>query len=715
VGDFTLRWTSVPYVIQVASLLVLAGFVALIRGSQLIRASLLFLVLAAMPWSLAVALCGSVNDPALANMCSKFGVGAVSILGVALMMVLLTISGRFERHRQLFGVALVLATTTAIITWSTDLVVGESWRTSWGQWVHRAGPLSDLHISQFVIWSAIGVVLSRRGNRALMSERQRTQVKYIVVGLAVALLSVSDTLLTRGIGVYPFSFVPSIFAIWFAIYACAKHDLLRSRGFDWAGMYELLLVGVLAIGVGLFFLVTASSPKWSSPVVTTSVLAPLLLATYGTVLVIRKRTSLRLQAVEVQGAATIDLFVEQAREVRAETELRDKLADLLTKHLTLSEVRLYLQDESGLWSTVVDQELPPVKLDARVRAWLMNNQAPLITDELLTQRLGGLRKPIEAFMSIIRADIVVPMVDRDRIVGLVATSARTDDRALRAVDKMELMQAAQASARALTYLRLVRDARAKIEIAKEVEVAAAVQQARASGHQVRNFGNAELTSFYQPAAQFGGHWSMCSELADGRLLLVIGDVSGHGVSAALISFTVEGACETALRMFGASFDVLSLLELLNRAVLDVGKGAYAMSCFAAIVDPDDQRVVFANAGHPFPYIVRRAETPSRGKAELRALVSRGTPLGTAEPVLSVASMELETDDVLVFYSDSIVDSRDPAGKSYGDRRFQRVLRSGVRDAGARACEVIMRAANDHYGDRAIDEDLNLFVLRLGVG
>ncbi len=712
-GDFTLRWLSVPYIIQIAGLLALASFAVLNRGARLLRAALLFVVLAAMPYTLAVALCGSVNDPEIANQLSKFGVGAVSLIGAAMMMLLLAIAGKFEQHRRLFGIVLLLTLTTAIITWTTDLVVGRSWQTDWGIWVHRGGPLSDLHIGQFVLWSVVGLVLARRGNRALLTERRRNQAQFIAGGLAIALLSATDSLLTKGIGVYPFSFVPSILGTWFALYACARQDLLRTKGFDWAGLYEVFVVFALAAIVAGFLVVSSSSAAWSSPLVTVVVLVPVLLAAYVTAIVIRARVGARLLAAEAQGDAALDLFIEQARDARDETELRDRLEGLLSKHLLLHQVRLYLQDEHGLWVVIGDDESPPVKLDARVRAWLMTNQAPLITDELLTGRLGGLRKPIESFMSIVHAEIVVPMVDRGHIVGLVAASGRTDERTLRDTEKAELMQAASASARALTYMRLVNDARAKLEVVKEVEVAAAVQQARRPGEQVLRYGKHELISYYQPSPQFGGHWWTSHELPDGRILVVIGDVTGHGVSAALISFTVEGACETAHRMFGANFEALSLLQLLNQAVLDVGQSMYAMSCFVAVIDPDNMEVVFANAGHPFPYVCRRSTSAKRGRDELRALVSRGTPLGTDEPVLAVSSLALEADDVLVFFSDSIVDSRNPEGQSYGDRRFQRVLRNKVRDSGQRVCHVIMDDAQTFYGGRAIAEDINLVVLRLG--
>jgi serine phosphatase RsbU (regulator of sigma subunit) len=167
-------------------------------------------------------------------------------------------------------------------------------------------------------------------------------------------------------------------------------------------------------------------------------------------------------------------------------------------------------------------------------------------------------------------------------------------------------------------------------------------------------------------------------------------------------------------MLGASADVMSVLQILNDTVRGVGGSEYAMSCFAAVFDFDSGTVTYANAGHPFPYICRRpAEGQRIDRAQLSALVSRGTPLGSDEVILSAATTELEPDDVVVFYSDSVVDLLSPDGVPYGDRRLQRVLRTRVRSAGDTACKVILDDAMGHFGDREVVDDINLIVVKLG--
>jgi len=433
VGELTLRWQSVPYGVVVVSLLMVAGIAALTRGDRLIRSALLFLVVGALPYTLALTLMGAVNSPEVAHSIIKFGVGSVSLTGPALMMLLLAISGKFEAHRKLFAFAVVCSVTMSIIAFTSDLVVGGMWKTAWGLWYNKPGALNDVHTGQFVLWTVVGILLTRRGKR-LLTERQRDQVKILAGGLTVVLLSATDSLLVHGIGVFPLSFIPATFGAWTLIIACARYDLLRSRGFDWAAFYELLVVVCMA-GIVLLALFISPEHIVASPARTALVVVPIMVVAFILSLAIRGVVLERVRARESRVVNALDVFVEKVSVVQREDELASLYSNLLQQRHKLTGVRLYTQDDDGLWRTVDDPERPPLTVDARVRTWLVTNNEPLIADDLLTQRLGGLRAPIESFMALVKAELVVPMVDREQLVGLIATGGWDDKRALRDQDR----------------------------------------------------------------------------------------------------------------------------------------------------------------------------------------------------------------------------------------------------------------------------------------
>jgi len=723
-GAFALSWLSLPHGVLVVSLVVSALITALTRGNELIRASLLVLVVATLPYSVCQMVIGSCTDPAIAESLSRFWVGTISFAGPALMLSLLAISGRFERHRLLIAVAFSLALVSCVVALNTELVIEGVWKTPWGLWYPRAGPLNDLHVGQVVLWAGVGFYLSRRGKQ-LETARQRAATRRIAIMIALASLAITDALLAHGHGVFPFGVVPVLAGVLVVTIGTVRHDLLHSRGFDRAGAYEIAVICLLGVVlVGAIWLLD-SIAGIHSPLILAVCLAPLLAGAHLGLMAIRTRVRGEASSVASDADRALEEFVEIASRARKENTLAAQLSDLLCLHAGLARARLFAADAEGQLSPVSVNDAEDgaqeaaandVNVDARVRPWLIANRAPLVAEDLPTMRLGGLRAPVESFLVALNAEIALPLVDRGQLVGVIAASAPPSGRALRDAEREILQHAGKAAAQAMTYVRLLHEAEARVEVAKEVEVAAAVQHARAAGEQRLRYSGCEIIGYYQPASQFGGHWWSAHELADGRVLVVLADVCGQGVSAALVSFTAEGACETAQRMLGAATDVMSVLQILNETVMGVGGSQYAMSCFAALFDLEDRTVTFANAGHPFPYICRQpAEGQRIDRAQLRALVSRGTPLGSDELILSAARMDLEPDDVVVFFSDSVVDLLSPEGVPYGDRRLQRVLRSRVRGAGERACKVILDDAMTHYGNRAVDDDINLIVVRLQPG
>jgi sigma-B regulation protein RsbU (phosphoserine phosphatase) len=102
---------------------------------------------------------------------------------------------------------------------------------------------------------------------------------------------------------------------------------------------------------------------------------------------------------------------------------------------------------------------------------------------------------------------------------------------------------------------------------------------------------------------------------------------------------------------------------------------------AAILDPGARELRFVSCGHPAPYVCRAASAAPGGGAapggpiELHALVGRGNPLGTGAPATPrVHQRPFQAGDVVVWYTDGVIEAQDPAGAPFGDRRLQHLLK-----------------------------------------
>jgi sigma-B regulation protein RsbU (phosphoserine phosphatase) len=136
-----------------------------------------------------------------------------------------------------------------------------------------------------------------------------------------------------------------------------------------------------------------------------------------------------------------------------------------------------------------------------------------------------------------------------------------------------------------------------------------------------------------------------------------------------------------------------------------------MTCFAAILDPAGE-IRFVSCGHPAPYLCRAPEAAERS-IDLHALVGRGNPLGTGAAAPRVQRRALQAGDLVVWYTDGVVEAQDPAGAAFGDRRLQHLLKKLDRRLTPSAVhDLVLRGIAAHRAGRPPDDDETLVVAQL---
>jgi serine phosphatase RsbU (regulator of sigma subunit) len=199
------------------------------------------------------------------------------------------------------------------------------------------------------------------------------------------------------------------------------------------------------------------------------------------------------------------------------------------------------------------------------------------------------------------------------------------------------------------YLRY-RDEQARQAAAEQNLAAARRMQEQLLGTSVASPAGFEVTAVYRPAQEVGGDFYRTELLEDGSLLVVLGDVSGKGLDAALLVAAVLGGLATE-RERGPSL----LLEDLNRAVMGRTGGGFITACCARFYP--NGRALIANAGHISPYLAGR---------ELQ--LENGFPLGILAQA-SYSETEIQTSGTVTFLSDGVVEARDAKGELLGFERM----------------------------------------------
>jgi serine phosphatase RsbU (regulator of sigma subunit) len=174
----------------------------------------------------------------------------------------------------------------------------------------------------------------------------------------------------------------------------------------------------------------------------------------------------------------------------------------------------------------------------------------------------------------------------------------------------------------------------------------------------------EISPYYRPAREVGGDFYDFLRVQDGRVGLVIGDVSGKGIPAAVLMASTQSVLR-AVTQRGVSAPGQVLTEANEVLCTHIPPNMF-VTCFCAILDPESGRLSYANAGHTLPCRKRHNEDQAD---ELRA---RGTPLGLMPgmPYEEKETILVPGDDVL-FCTDGLVEAHDSRGEMFGTTRLLR--------------------------------------------
>jgi serine phosphatase RsbU (regulator of sigma subunit) len=256
---------------------------------------------------------------------------------------------------------------------------------------------------------------------------------------------------------------------------------------------------------------------------------------------------------------------------------------------------------------------------------------------------------------------------------------------------------------------MVRETTERALADKDQEVARAIQDTLVPSADPIDRRFVRLAGYFQPAAQCGGDWWSVHDLQDDKLLVLIGDVTGHGVPSALVTAAAKAACDTVRAMTQDNVTVTYLLEILNRAIYQAAKRRFVMTCCACILDPRTRTITYANAGHHFPYLYRQ----SGGRGQFGCLMTRGNRLGDVADSKYVAKqMELLSGDVLVWYTDGMVECENDRGEQYGEKRFRTAIRRAAHLEPAEMRGAVVAAVSQFFGEKPRKDDMTLVVARV---
>jgi sigma-B regulation protein RsbU (phosphoserine phosphatase) len=241
----------------------------------------------------------------------------------------------------------------------------------------------------------------------------------------------------------------------------------------------------------------------------------------------------------------------------------------------------------------------------------------------------------------------------------------------------------------------------RLSLKGELEVAREIQLAMLPGGTLRA-ADVEICGLTRPANTVGGDFYDVLPLADGRVILTLGDVAGKGSPAALLMALLLAVLRT---LVDEGLEAPELMRRLNLQICRHSPGSRFITLFYAEYSPMSGRLVYVNAGQTPPLIRRRDGSYQR-------LEATGIALGMFEGSTYVASeTRLDPGDMLVAYSDGITEAESPTGQPFEEAGLEGVLATYAAFSAAELGTETIRAVERHAQDSRFSDDLTMLVMK----
>ena len=388
----------------------------------------------------------------------------------------------------------------------------------------------------------------------------------------------------------------------------------------------------------------------------------------------------------------------------------EKIIELIVqkciKHMKVEQGTVTLLERGGQndqFKTIMRQAdqssgYMPFHLDTQLTGWMLKNQKPLIIDDLDSddrfRTLDSEENPIKTLLS-------VPLILKGRILGSLNVFNKRSTDVFSETDKRLLCIISTQSAQVIENARLYEEEQSLMRMQEEMKIAYNIQMGLLpkGAPMIEGY---DVAGKSMPAKSVGGDYFDLIRLGDGRLFFCLGDISGKGMPAALLMSNMLATLR------GQNLDLTTPGSIMNHSNEHMFRNTDPerfSTLFLGVLDPSSSEIIYSNAGHNLPFIVRSS-------GEVERLETGNLVLGAIEDVTYTEdSVMLDSGDTLLIFSDGISEAINPEEEEFGEDPLPGIVMANNDASAMSLIDTVIAEVVSHAGRAPQRDDMTMVVIR----
>jgi len=406
----------------------------------------------------------------------------------------------------------------------------------------------------------------------------------------------------------------------------------------------------------------------------------------------------RIRRLEVIEKANLELLGHESMD-----HLLPKILNLVSRAVKPDRTALFLQEQDGSLvcrASLSDRPAQELSISRTIANTVLEQRVAILTSD--AQIDSRFKEGASIMAQGIHSVMAVPLWNNKKVIGLIYADSRMASGLFADEDLRVLTMLANIAAIQIENARLFEDQVEKRRMDQEAEAAADIQK-RLLPRRPPDVSGYEIDGLNIPCFEVGGDYFDYQSIDKRRYAMVLADVAGKGMGAAMLMSNLQAAFHARVELGPEPQD---LVAHLNNTVARVAPSNRFVTLFYLEVNLEQHSLRFINAGHaPEPMLVRAAG----GVERLRA---GGVPLGIIEGfVYPVGQVALQPGDFVFICSDGVTETVNGDGDEFGEERLEAVLSAQIGRSPTEIRAAVQAGLEKFAGDAPQPDDLTLMIVK----